>query len=437
MKRVCTHCERVAVDGNLWCQQADCPTGDVPIALSYGDFLGDIKIMRLLRVLRTASVYEAKRGDVDILLKVAHPEFNDLLVHEAKALRSLMRLQGTALPRLKAPYWKGSWQTHPFGQTIYRGEVKYYMVFEHNRGEFMRDSLFQNPEPWYQHAGWIMLRIANTIHKMHEAGYLHLNLNPDVILLYQTGDEYKLDKKQSEYPEATTVLYPLLIDIGLAFPYQNGTFYQKNNYHNVKTDGDVFTFPPQMFVDRRLISSPNGSQPQLSVNPVSSKFLDTYIHPAYIAPELLSSERVITSPKTDVYGLGLIFFEMLKGEPAFSYRLVKESDVREYVRQGVNKNVVRPDLPNIQSKDGRTAKLTDAIVQAINANPEQRQPNADILHRMIKNPIGEEPPVKKSLWKRIRQNAPRAFLIGLGIVFIIIVIMMILLAIFDQAAPPL
>ena len=61
MKQVCLHCTRQAPVGSLWCQEVYCATDDKPVVLEPGESLGDIGIVRLVAVLRTAAVYEADR----------------------------------------------------------------------------------------------------------------------------------------------------------------------------------------------------------------------------------------------------------------------------------------------------------------------------------------------------------------------------------------
>jgi serine/threonine protein kinase len=44
--------------------------------------------------------------------------------------------------------------------------------------------------------------------------------------------------------------------------------------------------------------------------------------PAWMSPEVLTGRSI--SPATDVYGLGLIFFEMMSAEKIFEGKTVKE-----------------------------------------------------------------------------------------------------------------
>ena len=77
MRHICSHCRLTSPDGNLWCQEVDCPAGSLPLLFKYGDFLGNLKILELMRVLKTATIYKVERGiDKDhevLILKVANP----------------------------------------------------------------------------------------------------------------------------------------------------------------------------------------------------------------------------------------------------------------------------------------------------------------------------------------------------------------------------
>ena len=148
MKRVCTVCQRVSVDGNLWCQEPDCPAGNMPLIFDYGEWLGDIKVVRLLRVLRTAAIYEAERGKEQVLLKVAHPGCQDQLRREARVLLELAaQQQHPMLPVLLPAYQQMDIKQRPYGKTMFRDEAKYYEVFAHVQGEFLRDMLLRTRSP--------------------------------------------------------------------------------------------------------------------------------------------------------------------------------------------------------------------------------------------------------------------------------------------------
>lgn len=325
MKRICTVCQRVSVDGNLWCQEPDCPAGNMPLIFDYGEWLGDIKIARLLRVLRTAAIYEAERDGQPVLLKVAHPGCQDLLRREARVLLELSAQQHPMLPVLLPAYRQLDLRQRPYGKTVFRDETKYYEVFAHAQGEFLRDLLLQNPQPWYQHAAWMTISLADAIAFMHLKGnVLHLNLNPDAI--YVRTDKEGIPR-------------PLLLDLGLL--------------------GDT--------------------------GGVDVSWVHKFAVPAYTPPELIARDGPV-SYASDVYGLGLLLYEMLAGHPAFRFAQRKDDDVRQEVRAGSIEPLERTDLAE---------DILQIVHMAIQRAPEQRYQDVRAFAKLLRTRFGEVPPEKK------------------------------------------
>ncbi len=285
MKHICTICQRVSVDGNLWCQEPDCPAGNMPLIFDYGEWLADIQVTRLLCVLRHAAIYEAERAGMPLLLKVAHPGCQDQLRREARVLAELAQSQQhPMLPVLLPAYQQADLRQRPYGKTVFKDETKYYIVFEHAEGEFLRDMLLKNPQPWYQHAAWITISLADAIAFLHIKGKrLHLNLSPDVIFV-------RTDK--------VGIPRPMLLDLGLL------------------------------------------AEPGSIVNPSD---VHRYTMPAYVAPEALAGNTAL-SPAADVYGLGIVLHEMLAGQPAFRFANRHDDDVRADVLRGLAQPLARTDL---------------------------------------------------------------------------------------------
>jgi serine/threonine protein kinase len=283
VKRVCTYCGKISADGNLWCQEKECPAGANSVVLSYGEFLGDIEIVRLVSVINTASIYEARRGQVKLLLKVAHDGCQEQLKREATTLSQLASQQHPMLPILLSPYLHAEVKQRPYGKTVFRDETKYYEVFEYVEGEFLRDMLLKNPQPWYQHAAWLVISIADAIAFLHVKGKkLHLNISPDVIYVRTDRDG---------------IPRPLLLDLGVV--------------------GDTTS--------------------------VDLTWLYRYGLPGYTAPEVIDRS---TPPSfaSDVYGLGLVLYETLAGHPAFGKKTDQDEDVRREVVRSTPPVLNRSDL---------------------------------------------------------------------------------------------
>jgi len=291
----------------------------MPLIFDYGEYLGDIKVLRLLRVLQTAAIYEAERDDEKVLLKVAHPGCQDQIRREARTLTELARhQQHPMLPVLLPAYRQMNIKQRPYGKTVFRDEAKYYEVFEYVPGEFLRDMLLKNPQPWYQHAAWITISLADAIAFMHiKGGALHLNLNPDAIYV-------RVDKQG--------IPRPLLLDLGML--------------------GD-----------------------QGGIDPA---WVQKFGVPAYTPPELIARDGPV-SYASDVYGLGLLLYEMLAGHPAFRYDQRKDDDVRRLVVQGVNEPLERTD---------RAEDIHQSVHMAVSRAPEQRQQDVRAFAKMRRTKFG-------------------------------------------------
>ena len=50
LTRFCERCERQTVDGHLWCPERDCPAEAGYPVFQFGDYLGDLKITKLVTV---------------------------------------------------------------------------------------------------------------------------------------------------------------------------------------------------------------------------------------------------------------------------------------------------------------------------------------------------------------------------------------------------
>ncbi len=306
MKRICQRCNVISQDFNLWCQQKDCPAENATEIFDNGEWFGPIEIIQPVVIARAFIIYEAQRETERILLKVATTGNEDKLRREARAFLQLAEAgQHPLLPVLLPAHIHGSRQLHPYGWIVVNGHIRYYEVFAFAEGTILRNLLLKNPQPWYQYAGWITLSIADVILYLHRAGKSHLCLNPDSVLV-------RYDKQG--IPRA------MLLDLGLGDTAQN----------------------------------------------FASTWRDSYNLPAYTAPEILQEKPV--SAQTDVYGLGLLLYEMLAGKPAFEYHLLRDSAVYQKVladSAAPTGRVDLKDLPNIAERainhfpDGRFADVRE------------------------------------------------------------------------------
>ncbi|MCA0456858.1 MAG: protein kinase [Chloroflexi bacterium] len=345
MRHICSHCRLTSPDGNLWCQEVDCPAGSLPLLFKYGDYLGNLKILELMRVLRSATIYKVERGVVDerqvLIMKVANPgtENEAYLRNEAEALRTVTmatRDEHSALPK---------WQPHgavngqdAYGIATYGEQTRYFFLMDYVDGEFLTDSLLDNPQPWHEDVGWFMLTLSEAIIRIEKiTERLHLNINPDVVMVRRNN---------------AGVPQPVLLDMGLLFP--------------------------------------NGKQ----LPATEAQALQQHLLAAYTPSELIHGGTLSTS--ADVYSLGLILYEMLAGKPAYPYTLRRTEDIYEEIKQ-VSPVLRRADLPVTPRrgrKGGRSSSegvdgLLDIVQRAVRHDHPKRYTNVAEFRQALLNLYGE------------------------------------------------
>ena len=324
MNKICLKCNVISQDFNLWCQEKYCPAENATEIFSNGEWFGPIEIIQPLVVLRSAIVYQARREDETIFLKIANMGCEDKLRQEAQAFLKLAKAgQHPLLPVILPAHPQSTIEQHPYGWTVIEGRLKYYSVFQFSDGEILRNFLMKNPQPWYQHAGWITLSIIDVIYYLHRAGKIHLCLNPDVV--YLRFDQQGIPR-------------PLLLDLGVGDANQN----------------------------------------------IPAIWNDSYNLPAYTAPEILEPIARVGAT-ADVYGIGLLAYEMLTGRPAYDYHLKKDTAVYRAVGSGEFKPTGRIDLKDVPS----------IIEKAIQNEPQARYPDVLSLGNALKPYFPRIPAEKK------------------------------------------
>ncbi len=364
MYRYCERCERETFDGNLWCQDKDCPAENAYALLGYGEYIGDLKVTKLVHVWRTAAIYEALRGEDEVLLKVAHPgdENADRLRQETIALRSLTPTQSglgafvrSFLPKSRSlypiplsPYPSRSKQ--PYGEISYQGEPRVYAVYKYASGKVLSDMLLETPQIWHTQAAWLITTIGNALRPLIRGKKCHLSLTPEIILIDTDDQGY---------------LRPMLLDLGFIL--------------DVNESSDIYDW---------------------------SKLCE----PAYTAPELLvHSQNGTLSLAADVYSLGMIFFEMLAGRPAFRNIIRRDEQLREDVIQ-IRKplSISRPEL----QKSGVTAIVERALAHTGRYN-NVTEFSKD-LKKIYSSPPAERRKTPGRLWLLLIVAA--VFLLILGVI---------------------
>ncbi len=109
--------------------------------------------------------------------------------------------------------------------------------------------------------------------------------------------------------------------------------------------------------------------------------------PEYLSPEQARGENV--DSRSDLYAVGLIFYEMLAGELPFSAGTPAETVMQRIVRQPPSLSKVRPDLPNwLHTFSDRLLKL----------NPAHRFASARDALRALESRKVPRQPVNRHVW---------------------------------------
>jgi serine/threonine protein kinase len=323
MKQVCVYCHRVAVDHNLWCQEKECPAENSPDLFSYGEQLGDIEIVKHLVTLRTSTIYEARRGQTPILLKIAHTDDVSCkrLEREAHFLMK-MRKPHPVLPLLLPAHQGKDRKTHYYGATVFRGVTRYYAVYQFVKGKTLRATLLENPEIFYKYAGWLVMSLAHAVEyrlRLQPDMLYHWAISPDTVLV-------RLDRDG--------IPRPLLLDLGMA-------------------------------VDKTILQA-------------DSKPHQDFVPQPYLASATIT-ELKAGHKAADLYGLALLLQEMLAGRPPGPLNLppAKTFHRQNLVasRQDLGEklqNLVQDTLKNPQSKT--TGSFALDLQSYFGEVPKEKQP---------------------------------------------------------------
>ena len=136
-----------------------------------------------------------------------------------------------------------------------------YLVMELLEGPTLRDVLFEHGHLGEEDTLAILLPLVDALERAHELGIVHRDFKPENIML--TLDPYG-------------VVTPKLLDFGVAEILQDA------RSRNLGTSGDVIMGTPQ-----------------------------------YMAPEQARDQRALIGPHTDVWGVGVVWYECLTGRAPF------------------------------------------------------------------------------------------------------------------------
>ena len=250
---------------------------------------------------------------------------------------------------------------HPGVVKTYDGEKRsrLYMVIEWVEGRLLRAILNEQPRLPIERATNFALQICDALDTMHKYGVVHRDLKPENIMV-DAEDRIKL------------------IDFGIA----------------MKEDARRLTF-----VDM-------------------SATLGT---PDYISPEQVKGQR--GDQRSDIYSLGVMFYEMLVGEPPFT---------GPNPLAVMNERVLHDPEPARKRRPEISRELNEILKWALEREPRNRYQTAsemtlDLEHQ---EQVGVEDEVRRPALRNMKlPNARRMMLYaGLALVPIVLFVLMVALA---------
>jgi serine/threonine protein kinase len=188
-----------------------------------------------------------------------------------------------------------------------------YLVVEYVAGRSLREIIDTEAPLAPARAEELIRKIADGIAYCHEHGVVHRDLKPENILVTDAGQ-------------------PVILDFGLA----------------LTRSGRRITYP--------RLSNIAGT-------------------PEYMAPEQVDGQR--GDPRTDLYAIGIIFYEMLVGHPPY------EGDNPVAVMgQHVYRPVPRPD----RARSSVPAALSAVVVRCLQKKPDDRFPDVRAFLQALDHP---------------------------------------------------
>ena len=111
--------------------------------------------------------------------------------------------------------------------------------------------------------------------------------------------------------------------------------------------------------------------------------------PAYISPEQATEDHV--DPRSDIYSLGCVLYEMLTGEVPYEGKGVMKTVVRHMSDAIPSARKLRPDVPEV---------VDAAITKALAKRPVDRFPTADVFREVLAGAVPPKTAVRTGLPSR-------------------------------------
>lgn len=193
----------------------------------------------------------------------------------------------------------------------------YYIVSDYIEGVGL-DEWMRDHRPTARDSAVMMAKIADALHHAHANGVVHRDMKPTNVLIDAAGE-------------------PHIMDFGLA---------KRSNEESTRSEAG------------RLIGTP-----------------------LYMAPEQARGESTAIDARTDIYALGVVFFELLTGEPPF------HGAMRALLDQ-----ILYEEVPNPRRLDRTIPRDLETIcLKCLNKNRKRRYQSASEVAADLKRWLNHEP----------------------------------------------
>ncbi|MHB9118217.1 MAG: protein kinase domain-containing protein [Burkholderiales bacterium] len=186
---------------------------------------------------------------------------------------------------------------------------------------------------------------------LYDAGEMHGT--PYLVFEYVEGTNLaSLIKEQEKLPVVQAVETAIQILDGIGYAHQQQIVHRDLKPSNILIDREGTARVMDFGIARR-IDTEKGGETALFGTPI------------YMAPEYITGKTY--SPRSDIFSVGMMLFEMLTGTPA-----VKSGNVYETLHAIVN----TPFRPPSQKNSGIDERLDDIVLKALAKDPDNRYQTA-------------------------------------------------------------